>query len=136
MATLSNNDIARAIYLASKGKSETGLNEFNKKIVRFLFRKKLLNKSSDILERLEKIIHREEEKIKVKLTSAKKLEEGVRNKIKEFLKKRYKVKEIILEEMLDDRLLGGIRLEANNEVIDLSIKNKINKLQEHLTRKI
>jgi len=35
---------------------------------------------------------------------------------------------------VDEKLLGGFRIEVNDEVIDLTLKNKAEKLQEHLTK--
>ena len=136
MATLSNNDIAHAIYLVSKEKTHAELHEVNNKVVRFLARRRLLSKSPDILERLNKIINHEAGRIVVKVQSAKKLKEEMKNELITFLKKRYKVKEVVLTEILDEKLLGGIKIEINDEIIDLTAKNKIKKLQEHLIRKI
>ena len=37
-------------------------------------------------------------------------------------------------ENLNEKLLGGFKIEVNNELIDLTLKNKIYRLQEHLIR--
>ena len=136
MATLSNNDIARAIYLISKDKTNIELHDIDKKVVKFLTRRRLLSKSRDILERLSKIINHENERIIVKISSPKKLKEESKKEQTLLLKKRYEAKEVVLVETLDEKLLGGIRIELNDEIIDLTVKNKIKKLQEHLIRKI
>jgi len=136
MATISNNDIARAIYLVSKDKARVELQDVNTKIVKFLARRRLLPKVPDILERLDKIINYEEERVTVKVSSIRKLSEELKKELVLFLKGRYKVKEVTLLETLDEKLLGGIKVEVGDEIIDLTIKNKINKLQEHLIRKI
>jgi F-type H+-transporting ATPase subunit delta len=136
MATLSNNDIARAIYLASKDKTDVELKGVYGKVTKFLARRRLLSKTKNILERLEKIINQENERIEVKVSSARKLGEESKKELASFLKKRYEVKGVVFEEKLDEKLLGGMRLEINDEIIDLTAKNKIKKLQEHLTRKI
>ena len=136
MSTLSNNDIARAIYLVSKDKKDSELKNINKKIAEFLARKRLLSKTPDILERLDKIINNENGRIVVKVSSAIKLHEKSRKEMMPFLKKRYGGKEIVFKEKVDEKLLGGIRLEINEEIIDLTAKNKIKELQEHLIRKI
>jgi F-type H+-transporting ATPase subunit delta len=136
MATLSNNDIARAIYLVSKEKTHGELHEVNNKIIKFLARRRLFSKTKDILERLDKIINYENQKIVVKVLSAKKLKEESKQELVFFLKKRYLIKEVTLVETIDEKLLGGIRIEVNDEIIDLTVKNKIKKLQEHLIRKI
>ncbi|OIO29246.1 hypothetical protein COX93_03170 [Candidatus Nomurabacteria bacterium CG_4_10_14_0_2_um_filter_30_12] len=136
MSIISNNDIANVIYLVSKDKRETELRYIDTKIVKFLARKRFLSKSTDILERLEKIINHENKKIIVKISSAKKLKEETKIELSLFLKKRYKIEKVVFDEMIDEKLLGGIRIEVDDEIIDLTIKNKIRKLQEHLIRKI
>lgn len=136
MATISNNDIAQAIYVSSKDKTGNELVTSLKDIVNFLHRRRLLNRSKDVLLKLNKIINKEKGILTVKISSATKLHEHEKEDIKVLLKKRYHAHEVLLEEHLEEKLFGGIRIEVNDEVIDLSIKNKINKLQEYLTRKI
>ncbi|HCY18048.1 MAG: hypothetical protein UR62_C0010G0008 [Candidatus Nomurabacteria bacterium GW2011_GWF2_35_12] len=135
MTTLSNNDIARAIYLVSKDKTHAELHNVINKIVSFLVRRRLLSKTEDILERLNKIINHENQKIIAKLLSAKKLKEKTKKELTSFLRERYKAKEIVFTETINEKLLGGIRVEINDEIIDLTVKNKIKKLQEYLIRK-
>jgi len=134
MATISNNDIARAIYLASKDKSSGEMHQVHKNIISFLARKRLMSKSSLILASLEKIINSEGGKVSATVASAKRLHDEEEKTLVHFLKKRYSAKEVALTKILDEKLLGGFRVEANNEVIDLTIKNKIRQLQEYLTR--
>jgi F-type H+-transporting ATPase subunit delta len=136
MTTISNNDIARAIYLVSKDKTSAELHETNKKVVKFLARRRLLSKSGDILERLNTIINQENERIIARVSSTKKLKEESNKELILLLKKRYGAKEVVLVETLDEKLLGGIRVEVNDEIIDLTVKNKFKKLQEYLIRKI
>jgi len=135
MATLSNNDIANAIYAVSKEKKGEELSDMFKKVVDFLNRKRLLSRAPDILGKLDKIINLKEGKILVKILSAKKLSEKTKKELSFLLEKRYKAKEILFEEKLDEKLLGGMKLEINDEIIDLTIRNKLKKLQEHLTKR-
>ncbi len=135
MATTSNNDIAYAIYSASKGKRKDELPIFFKKVVQFLDERHLLSKSGEIFKKLDEIINLEEDRVVVKVSSVKKLTEKAKKELHQFIEKRYKAKEVLFIEELNDKLLGGVRLEIKDEVIDLTIKNKINKLQEHLIKK-
>lgn len=130
MSTLSNKDIARAVYLASRDNMPLS------KIVQFLVRRRLLPRSSGILSYLDRIINEEEGRVTAKIKSAKKLNEKTKAHLVQFLKKRYSTREIVLEEIIDEKLLGGFRIEANNEVIDLSFRNKIRKLEEYLTKSV
>ena len=67
MAILSNNNIARAIYLFLKDKSHSEQLDMSQKIVKFLSRRRLLSKASLILSQLGKIINQEEGRIIVKV---------------------------------------------------------------------
>ena len=136
MATRSNNqinnDIARAIYLSLKDKTGDGLSVAFKSVVEFLARKRLLSKAKDILAHLSNIINKENGVLEAHVTSAHKLEEKAKQELANYLKKRYSAREVILAETHDKRLLGGVRVEANYEVIDNTVKNKILALQTHL----
>lgn len=131
MAAISNNNIAHAIYLASKGSDK---NDLPSRVVKFLSKRRLLSRAPDILMRLNKIINEDEGRVVAKVTSAKKIDEVTNKKISEALAIRYKAKEVRLMEVYDEKLLGGFRVEVDDEVIDLTIKNKIGKLQEYLTK--
>lgn len=134
MTAISNNDIARAIYLVSKNKNQKEQTDVCDKIVKFLFRRRLLSKSTEILSQLRKIVNKEDGRVIAKVSSVQKLESKTKTHLEQALKKRYSAKEVVLNENIDSRLLGGLKVEVNDEVIDLSIKNKIGKLQEYLTK--
>lgn len=134
MATISTNQIARAIYLSSKGKTGKELDENLLNATNLIANKKMLSRSKDILERLEYIIDEEEGIAKVKIISAEKLTKNIKDELEESLKKRYKAKEIYIEESEDKKMLGGMRIEKGDEVIDLTLRNKVRQLQEHLIR--
>jgi F-type H+-transporting ATPase subunit delta len=133
MTTISNNNIAEAIYLASKDAKEE--KQFLHKVIQFLVKKRLLSKAPDILLALSKIINDHNKVVVAKVSSVNKINETTNKEIAEILMKRYSAKEVNFVEILDEKLLGGYKIEVNDEVIDLTIKNKLEKLQEHLTRK-
>lgn len=133
MATLTNNEIARAIYLNSKDKKGDELKASLRKSVKFLYRRNLLGKKENIILRLQKIINESNGIVVARVWSPKKLETGLKIELITFLKKHYSAKEVELEEKIDEKLLGGVKIEINNEVIDLTIKKKILQLKKHLT---
>jgi|SRR3989344_2560152 len=134
MTTISNNDIARAIYAVAKDKSGHERSVILTKVVEFLARRHMLGKSKEILSQLRKIINKETRTVEANVLSAKALPAKTKKELEHILTKRYSAKEIILNEELDPKLLGGFRVEVNNEVIDLTLKNKIAQLQNFLTR--
>lgn len=136
MAIVSNNNIARAIYLAAKGKTSEEQSLIFKKVIQFLIKKRLLIKAPDILNRLSKVINDEEGREVARVSSKNNLSEKFVHELKHSLSKRYKAKEVDLIFNIDEKLLGGYKVEVNDEVIDLTLKNKIGKLQEYLKESI
>ncbi|MFA5778414.1 MAG: F0F1 ATP synthase subunit delta [Candidatus Paceibacterota bacterium] len=136
MALVSNNNTARAIYLELKDKDQREQSLAFSKIIQFLIRKRLLSKTPDILSRLGKIINEEESRVTARISSRGNLNEKTKQELKHFLAKRYKAKEVDLIFNTDEKLLGGYKIEVNDEVIDLTIKNKFGKLQEYLKESI
>ncbi len=134
MASLSNNDIARAVYLVCKDKTGANIQSAGQMVARFLYRKRLLSRKRAILLKLEKTINEENQVVSAEVRAAEPLSENAKTKIRIFLKERYRSREAVLKEIIDKNLFGGFKIEVKDEVIDLSVKNKIKKLQEHLTR--
>jgi F0F1-type ATP synthase delta subunit len=144
---LNHTNIAKAIYLILENKKGEELINTHKLILKFLAKKNLLNKTKEILKNLEKIIFEKNDILNIKVFSAQKLNEENKKEIIKFLSsKKLSSKgqtlgiqkgltlgtftEIRLEEKIDQKLLGGIRLENDNDIIDLSLKNKIQQLEE------
>lgn len=135
MENFSNNEIGESIYLLIKNKSEKDMVEIMEKVV-FLDKKRIFGNSENLFAILKKIIHKQEGILEAYVSSAEPLDENQKKDIVKELKRRYSATEIILIEKIDISLLGGFKIEIGNEVIDLSIKSKISKLQEHLIKQI
>ena len=134
MATTSNNSIARAIHLASRDVGHGEEHYFHKRILDFLIRRRLISRSPAILQELQKIIDKQNGLLRAKVSTAATLATVAKHELKQMLMKRYRANEVVINDIVDEKLLGGLKIEVDDEVIDFSIKNRIKKLQEHLIR--
>lgn len=132
MAKISIKNLSNAIYESSVGKTEVEIDNLIKNIIKLIHNKKLINKSEEIIKHLEQIINKSNNITKIKILSKDKLDKNIIDEIKDFIKKKYNVKEIEFEFMIDQKLLGGFKIEINNEIIDATLKSKIRKLEDHL----
>ena len=128
MNTISNNNIARAIYLAHKDGAKP------RDILQFLARRRLLSRSKEILISLQNIINVASGTVEVKVETARGLSSNTKKEIENKLAKRYNAKKIVLKEEIRPELLGEFRLEALDEAIDFTFRNQINKLKEYLIK--
>ena len=132
MAKISTKNLAIAINEMTKGKTDHELDVVLSNVVDFLAKKRMLRKTPDILEKLEEIINKEEGTVEAKITYKDIPTKKISDEIEEILKKRYKAKKILTEINENKEMLGGVKIEVGDEVIDLTLKNKINQLQNYL----
>jgi F-type H+-transporting ATPase subunit delta len=132
MAKVSTKNIALAIKDMTKGKSGSELDRVLVDIVNFLVNKRLMSKSGEILKKLEEMLDKDDGVVRAKITYKEKPEKKLTNQLEELLKKRYKAKDMIIEEKEDRGILGGVKVEVGDEIIDLTFKNKIKQLQNYL----
>lgn len=134
MATISINNLARAIYESSEGKEGIELDHTIKNAVKLLSEKHAIGKAKEILNKLQKIVDKNEEVVRAKISSKTEIKKEIISDVENFIKKRYKVKKAILELEVDEKLLGGIKIEVGDEIIDMTLKNKIHKLENYLIK--
>ncbi len=134
MANISIKNIAEAIYESGKNKSGTSLESTMKNATRILDEKHLLSKAPQILEKLQQITDKSENVVRVKIYSANKLTKKDIDDIEESIKKRWGAKEVEMSLIEDKGLIGGIKIEVGDEIINMTLRNKLEKLQDYLIK--
>ncbi len=135
MGILTNNEIAENIFSLIKNTNQKGLVEIIEKVV-FLDRQRLAGQTKIILSSIKDILYKQNKILEVDLISAILLENSQKEKLSLILKNSFDANEIIFNEKIDKDVLGGFKIEVKDEVIDLTLRKKILKLQEHLINKI
>lgn len=102
--------------------------------VAYLAKQKRLKDAQKIIENFEEIYNEKNGIIDAQIVSAIKLEAKSLKNIKDFVKKKYQVKEVILRVSIDEKIKGGIILKVRDEVIDGSLKGRLSALKGVLTR--
>ncbi len=126
--------IAQAIYSSNKDKDGAELKHVLDNTLIFLKKNKLLSKYKEILKHLQNIIDHEEKIVRAQVTTTSKLSHKIKEELEEILKKRYKATEVEIKNIEDESLIGGIKLEIKDEIIDLSFANKLYQLQKYLIK--
>lgn len=134
MKLRSTKNLAEAIYQNAKGKNGPELSVTLANVVEFMDKHQLLGKSKEILSQLEKIIDKDEKVLRAKVTSSTVLSKKMLEELEENLKKRYKAKDVEIDTKEDLDLINGMKIEANDEIIDLTLRARLHQLQTHLIK--
>jgi len=132
MSKISDNNIAQGVYKAVKGKTGAELESALASTFMLLAKKGLLKRSEVVINALHEIINKENKVIDVKLYSAVKLTPDNINEIQDALKSRYDAETVNISQLIDESLIGGIKIIIGDEILDLTFKKKVAQLKKHL----
>lgn len=132
---ISSKNIAEALYASTKGKTGNELALTLKHGVKILSKKRLLGQSQDIMKALQNIIDKKDNVVRAKIITAKSLSSEEKKKVEHQIKEKYKVELIVSEFFENSDLLGGMRIEVKDEVLDTTYKNKLQRLEKFLIKK-
>lgn len=123
------NQYARALYQvleeAEKNDTETYIQNLN----HILLKNNDLNLMDKIIEKFDEIDKKKKGILKIKISSAKKLDNHEIERLKRLMNSKVEIKENI-----DRDLIGGLKIEIGDLLIDGSIKTKINQLKQNLIK--
>ena len=115
----------------SKISEQYKLNELLTKFLSFLITKRRFFYLDKILKSFVETCSTKRGELKAKLTSAKNLTEGEVNNIKEELTKKFSSK-IKLNYKHDASLIGGLIVQVGSTIVDTSIKNKLQQIENRM----
>jgi F-type H+-transporting ATPase subunit delta len=133
MLTLKNNDIAHAIHEATLGKTGKELDVVLSNTTKFLAKHRLIGRKSEIIfNKLHAIQNKHHGIIEANVKSKNKLSQNSLHEIKHFLTNYYKAEKVEIEEEIDKSLIGGVKIEVGETIIDMTLRKELDQLQKHL----
>ena len=134
MKKISSKDITEAVHNATEGKSGNDLALLLKRSAQMLKEKRLLGKSEDVLRALQNILDKESGSVRMKVVTAVTMDSGEKKKLENEIKEKYKARKVISEFFEEKELLGGMRVEIGDEVLDTTYKSQLSKLEKFLIK--
>lgn len=122
MSAPSRQQLAEAILKLSSKVSEKKLTET---IAAYLVESRRTGELDAIMREVARLREKQDNVTEVTATSAFKLNDGARKAIKSLMAG----KQLIINEVVDPELLGGVRLETSEELLDLTVRNRLNQLK-------
>lgn len=96
----------------------------------------IINEKFSMLEQIKeeynKLLSEHNNILNIEIISSEKLNADKNNQIVELLKTRYPNKKLILRNTVNSDILYGIQILCNGQIIDISLKNMLNKLKESI----
>lgn len=121
MAQISNNDIAKAIEKLSESAPSSKL---PKMVASYLISNRRTADLDKIMRQIA-VIRLSKGLSEATITSAVPINSEIKKQIKSLIKS----KSVLINEVKDKSVIGGVRIEANEYYLDLTVRNRLNKLK-------
>lgn len=124
MAHVSYKDIARSVAnQLDKQKAA----DIAHGLAAYLVGERRANELGKIMREVERIRHQEHGILEIDITSAHEITADIEQQVS----KLFDAKTIKVNKQIDKRLVGGVKIQAEDTLIDLSVRGQLNKMRAH-----
>lgn len=116
---------AKTLYEITKGKSSSEIDEMVGNFVQLLAKNNQTKFANGIVSRFKEISNAEEGITEAEITSREKLSDDLARKISDFVKEKYQTEKVVIDNKIDEKILGGIIIRVKDEMIDGSVQNQL-----------
>ena len=132
--TLMNNpNIERIKKINLIDASFVGVNKHIINVVKILADNLQISLINFVLEQFDELYRRYSNSVVVKVESASPLTEIQLENLKEKLKNELELDKVEINNLVDESLIGGLKITYNNKVVDASIKARLNALKSKIS---
>jgi len=123
---------AQTLYGLTEGKAKPEIEKTISDFARYLHKSRKLKLAEKIIENYLKLYDREKMIVEAEVVTREKIGEALEKKVKHFIKEKYQAKEVVLKNIIDGDIKGGMVLKVGDEVMDGSISGRLNELKKIL----
>ncbi len=133
MSKLNLKTLASAIYEAAEGKTVADQKKVIHAALLMLKKSGMAGKADELVTEFQKIDDETKNIVRAVVMSRNQLTEKERGDLSTFIKEEYKADQVVMEEKIDERVLGGVKVKVEDTLYDGTLRTKLNQLQAHLT---
>ena len=131
---ISIKQYSQTLFDLTSGKSEQEVLAVVAKFAQLLKDGGQLKNASAIMEKFSQLYSAANGIIDALVTSSRKLSAEQTNQIEKFIKEKYSAKEVVIENIVDEKIQGGIIMKIGDEVLDSSVRSQLKRLQNILSK--
>ena len=125
---------AKTLYEITKGKSQDEIDGVLSNFTKLLIKNNQAKLIDKILEKFNSLWNEKESIVEAEIISVCKLNSNQIDRIEKFIKSKYTIKEVLINNMIDKEIKGGIIIKVGDDILDGSIKGKLKKLKNNLSK--
>lgn len=129
---ITSQQYAQTLLELTENKSQEEISAIVKKFAEQLRKDGQLKNADKIMDKFAKLFNAKNGIVEARVTSSRKLESNQVHQVESFIKEKYSAKTVEIENVVDEKIKGGIIVRVEDEVIDGSLSNHLKRLQKVL----
>ena len=125
---------AKTLLELTENKSEKEISGIVVRFVEALDKNGQLKESGKIIEKFSELYNAKHGIVEAEIITRYKIQDTRYKQIEDFLKAKYKAKEVVIKNVVDENIKGGIIIKIGDEILDGSVANQLKKLKKELTK--
>jgi len=125
--------LAQTLYDLTDGKSESEAEKSVGRFAEFIIKDRKLKLADKIIEQFGKVYNQKKGIVEAKVVTRKKMDEAAERKVKDYIEKKYHAKKVVLKNIVDEDIKGGMIIRVGDEVTDGSVAGRLISLRKKLT---
>jgi len=123
---------AKTLLELTDGKTEQAVSDVVKKFAEVLKKDGQIKNAGKIMEKFSEIYNAKHGIVEAEVATRKTLERQNVDRIEKFIKEKYSAKEVIVKNIVDEKIKGGIIIKVGDEVLDGSVGGQLKRLRKNL----
>ena len=125
---------AKTLLEITENKSEKEISGIAVRFIETLNKNGQFKESEKIIEKFSELYNAKHGIVEAEIITRYKIQDTRYKQIEDFLKAKYKAKEVVIKNVVDEKIKGGIIIKIGDEVLDGSIKFQLNRLEKALMK--
>ena len=131
---ISIKQYSQTLFELTENKSESEVFAIVQKFAEQLKKDGQLKNASKIMEKFAESFNKENGIVVTEVRGRGDLSRDVLEKIEKFVKEKYSAKEVEMNFVIDEAVMGGIIIKVGDEIIDGSVSSQLKRLQKELVK--
>lgn len=131
---ISPTQYATTLYELTQDKNKSEVDSVAKKFIEMLAKNNQLKIAGKIIEKFSGIYNQKNGIVEAGVVSREVLNNELSNKVSNYVSNKYKAKEVVIKNKIDENIKGGIIIKIGDEILDASVAGRLNSLKNILTK--
>jgi F-type H+-transporting ATPase subunit delta len=125
---------AKTLYELTDGKNHQEIDEVVSGFLKNLSKNGQMRMAKNIVSKFQEIHNAENGIVEAEVTTREKISESLENKIRSFIKEKYRAEKVVVHNKVDEKVKGGVIIRVGDEILDGSLNRKLIELKSSLEK--